>query len=307
MSNPTYFYLHQKPVVEQLCHFLHTKKELLQLAPVSLSFFNVLAKERPLLVAVRAAAQFNCWTRVVWSGLFVEITDYWRENCVCPVENCCEFETICFAARNRQYTTLQWLAKKFGFTTQTMDSLAGKGQLDAVQWLHNNCRDGCTTEAMNFAAKNGHLEMVQWLHENRTEGCTTNAMDWAAMHGHLDVVQWLHAHRAEGCTTRAMDLAAANGHLDVVRWLHENRIEGCTVDAMNSAAEMGRLSMMKWLHQNRSEGCTSEAMNRAAAHGDLHIVQWLHTNHPENCSVVQAIEYARCNTAYKVVDWLLQQ
>jgi hypothetical protein len=101
---------------------------------------------------------------------------------------------------------------------KAMDDAARKGQLEVVQWLHN---EGCTVEVMKLAAENGHLEVVQWLHKNRSEGCTVNAMDWAARHGHLEVVQWLHENRSEGCTVGAMNWATENGHLEVVQWLHD--------------------------------------------------------------------------------------
>jgi hypothetical protein len=58
-----------------------------------------------------------------------------------------------------------------------MDSAAGHGHLEVVQWLHENRKEGCTTKAMDCAAGNVHLEVVQWLHENRTEGCSECAIE----------------------------------------------------------------------------------------------------------------------------------
>lgn len=121
------------------------------------------------------------------------------------------------------------------------------GQLEVVQWLFENYKEGCTKYVMDSAAGNGHLEIVKWLHENSTEGCTTSAMNWAARSGHLDVVIWLHENRTEGCTTDAMDNAAYKGHLDVLRWLHENRTEGCTFGALPSAEMWDRGEVRKFL------------------------------------------------------------
>jgi len=96
--------------------------------------------------------------------------------------------------------------------------------LDIVQWLHNNCNEGCR----------GGLKVPSDMHpflacvfEHDREGWTTAAMDGAAANGHLNVVQWLQQNRTEGCTEAAMDGAASNGFLEAVQWLHENRTEGC--------------------------------------------------------------------------------
>ena len=44
---------------------------------------------------------------------------------------------------------------------------------------------------MDSVAKKGYLSDIVWLHKNRTEGCTTDAMDWAARNGHLEVIKEL--------------------------------------------------------------------------------------------------------------------
>jgi hypothetical protein len=42
---------------------------------------------------------------------------------------------------------------------------------------------------MDTAAGNGHLEVVQFLHEHRREGCSTRALNQAALNGFADVSQ----------------------------------------------------------------------------------------------------------------------
>ena len=92
----------------------------------------------------------------------------------------------------------QYLSRKYKH--QSINTLAIKGDLLGIIWLHKNRtdrREGCTTAAMDMAASNGHLEVVEWLHENRTdrrEGCRQYAMDMAASNGYLDVMKWLHLH-----------------------------------------------------------------------------------------------------------------
>mmetsp|Transcript_22600 Transcript_22600/g.36524 ORF Transcript_22600/g.36524 Transcript_22600/m.36524 type:complete len:105 (-) Transcript_22600:111-425(-) len=104
-----------------------------------------------------------------------------------------------------------------------MDNAAGSGHLTVVNWLHENCTEGCTKAAMDGAAAAGHLAIVEWLHENRTEGCTIAAMDGAAGAGHLSVMEWLHKNRPEcllpnHLQARAyLESAAKGGYLSVVR------------------------------------------------------------------------------------------
>lgn len=149
-----------------------------------------------------------------------------------------------------------------------------QGNADVVRFLH--CYDLAFPRfAIDSAAGNGHLDIVEFLHVHWSEGCTTDAMDYAAANDYFDVVRFLHEHRSEGCTTRAMDSAALNGHLDVVQFLHEHRTEGCTTDAIDYAAREGHLDVIQFLFDNRSEGCTAKAMDHAVAGGHAAVVEFL--------------------------------
>ncbi|KAG3108472.1 hypothetical protein PI124_g12305 [Phytophthora idaei] len=202
---------------------------------------------------------------------------------------------------------------------------AKHGDLERIQWMHENCTAELTTEAMDGAATNGHLDVVQWLHEAPSRECTatrsstgsftnvmqrwtcgkctTTAMDGAAMNGHLNVLKWLHKNREEGCTTSAMDLAAQNGHFNVVLWLHCNREEGCTFAAIDGAASNGFLLVISWLKEHRSEGCTAAAMLNAASKGFLEVVEYLHTNLNQQATNA-AITAAASNGHLSVVKYL---
>lgn len=41
---------------------------------------------------------------------------------------------------------------------------------------------------LNARLSDGNLEMVQWLHENRTEGCSDRAMGFAAAHDSFEIL-----------------------------------------------------------------------------------------------------------------------
>lgn len=100
---------------------------------------------------------------------------------------------------------------------------------------------------MDYAAENGYLDVIQWLHENCEEGCTQDVMDLAAARGHLDVVQWLHESCTEGCSTEAMRRTAFNGHFDIVLFLHANQSEGCAqID--NDMTHILRMEVAQWLN-----------------------------------------------------------
>ena len=66
-------------------------------------------------------------------------------------------------------------------------------QLDATAWFYDYSQEVFDPEAvMDTVAGNGNLEILQWLQGNRIGGCTRAAMDIAATSGHLSIVKWLH-------------------------------------------------------------------------------------------------------------------
>ena len=109
----------------------------------------------------------------------------------------CNANVLAYASMYGQLRIVKWFyknrtwLKQTKYDTRVMNAAAANGHLDVIEWLHNNCTDGCTKSAMDGAAENGHLDVIEWLYENRTEGCSTNALHGAAENGHLDVVEWL--------------------------------------------------------------------------------------------------------------------
>ncbi|GMF43469.1 unnamed protein product [Phytophthora fragariaefolia] len=184
------------------------------------------------------------------------------------------------ADRHRKVLQDCELFRQVWVPTDPMDDAAANGQLQAVQWLHKNCTEGCTSAAMDEAAANGFLDVVQWLHVNRTEGCSSDAMDFAAEGGHLEIVQWLHANTTAGCTTAAMDLAAAAGHLKTLKWLASNRSEGCTAQAIERAVSNGHLAAASWLTQ-RYLALTASGFTPPVSKNKFDVLLYLHANHPE--------------------------
>lgn len=75
------------------------------------------------------------------------------------------------------------------------------GHTELVKFLHKlgNPIVSCTTEVMDHVSFRRNLDVVQFLHENQSKGCTADATDSACgKAGSLEVVQFLHEHRREG-------------------------------------------------------------------------------------------------------------
>ncbi|ETL93281.1 hypothetical protein L917_08538 [Phytophthora nicotianae] len=198
---------------------------------------------------------------------------------------------------------LKWLATQCDALPPTycVDAAVKDGDLEFLQWLHENKLVNSLSGVVPISAASGHLNVLKWLHEQGEE-LTADCMDQAASGGHLDVIKWLDSHECPA-TKLAMDGAAAAGYLDAVKWLHNQRTEGCSVSAMNGAAENGFLKVVKWLHSNRDEGCGVSAMEKAAGNGHLDIVQWLHSHRSEGCTE-RAMDWAAKGGHLEVVKWL---
>ena len=62
-------------------------------------------------------------------------------------------------------------------------------------YTHRN--EECSFDVIDSTAGEGHIEAVQWLLDNKNDGCTRHAMDNAAANGHCSIVKRLHEHRFE--------------------------------------------------------------------------------------------------------------
>lgn len=206
----------------------------------------------------------------------------------------CIGKAIDFAADRGDMELVQWIhnnhdreGEKWGCTTGAMDGAAAQGNLKMVQWLHDNRSEGCSKSALARAIANGHSDVAKWLSQNRSDGDIIQAMTWAAAKGNLDMVKWLFERSPDKYTSnqRDVDEAASCGHLEVLQFLLDKQIARCTSSTMDAAAAHNQLEVVKWLHFNRSEGCTFDAMDEAAENGHLEMVAWLHEHRSEGCTI----------------------
>lgn len=188
-----------------------------------------------------------------------------------------QYNFICqVAAEHKQFDTLQWIiANGYADTTSITEHIAGSGNIDMLQWAHE--QHGCTLNerTMANAAKHGHLECVQWLHSNMNCAWDQETCLNAAKYGHLDILQWV---REKGCPwdNDTSSNAALHGHLEVVQWAHNN---GCPwiVETWFNAVKNGHLLVLQWL---RANGCplTDISCYIAAQYGRLDVLHWLRAN-----------------------------
>ncbi|KAF1327771.1 Ankyrin-like protein, partial [Globisporangium splendens] len=184
---------------------------------------------------------------------------------------------LSLAPKAQQLVVAKWLHRHeyaACFSSYVVERVIEGGDVEMLQFLHENCSRNFPSHAMHIAALGGNFGAVQILNA-RPDPRTTRAMDAAAQNGHLEVVRFLHETRREACTAFAMDRAACNGFLDVVQFLHENRTEGCTKDALNGAARYGYLDVVKFLVEHRREGIMEEAMQRAESQGHVEVAAYL--------------------------------
>lgn len=128
--------------------------------------------------------------------------------------------------------------------TPVLHAAAGRGYLDIVSWLINDCgamvdledREGET--ALHKAALNGYLEVVKYLIKNGADVHAQDADGWTALHnacskGYLDIVRWICENGGatlDTDSTKEIDIrskdgwtplmnASSKGHLPVVHYL----------------------------------------------------------------------------------------
>jgi hypothetical protein len=153
---------------------------------------------------------------------------------------------------------------------------AGKGQLDALTWLHSR---GCPWDSytFRFAAYGGHLEVLRYAHEH---GCPWDnaTCDDAAQGGHLEVLRYAHEH---GCPwdSNTCWRAALEGHLEVLRYAHEH---GCPWDSFTCyyAAYGGHLEVLRYAHEHGCPMNLRACREVAEQKGHAAVVEYLRAAQP---------------------------
>jgi hypothetical protein len=191
-------FMHQKPVIEQLCLLLELKC-LRSLLLLNHKMFTAFKNEKSLQIAADACEMYRRPIKACMEGR-LDIVCYLHENGLIK-DNALPF----------------------------LDFAALSGNLELVQWLQDNLKhysNVCTCHAMNFAAKRGDVRMLEWFHRNRTEGCSNLALYWAAQEGHVNAAKWLLANYKTSCSIDEAILCASKfSQFEIARWLTRWRCE----------------------------------------------------------------------------------
>lgn len=106
------------------------------------------------------------------------------------------------AAKNRHLHVLEWFLEKIppqDWSAQIMTIAASTGNLDSVEWLHENVPNTCSYLAMDLAAGYGHLDIMEWFYRNcdHEHSFTLLSLLIATRKGYLDIVKWLYKYFPE--------------------------------------------------------------------------------------------------------------
>eukprot|EP00611_Tribonema_gayanum_P024714 TRINITY_DN5507_c0_g2_i1.p1 TRINITY_DN5507_c0_g2~~TRINITY_DN5507_c0_g2_i1.p1 ORF type:complete len:458 (+),score=33.49 TRINITY_DN5507_c0_g2_i1:123-1496(+) len=185
--------------------------------------------------------------------------------------------TCAAAARDGHLESLQWLREAgCSWDRRTCTEAARRGDLTMLQWASDAGAPICQHTAIEAAAGRGHLQAVQWLHARGffNEFFMHASVSAAAKAGHLHVLQWLSAvdrFHTQG-HRKLMFIAAQEGHLAIAHWLHASRSPGDwnLSEVCEAAAEGGHLHVLQFLRDNGYPwGSTCSA---AAAGGHLNVL-----------------------------------
>ncbi|EFA79361.1 hypothetical protein PPL_07779 [Heterostelium album PN500] len=107
----------------------------------------------------------------------------------------------------------------------------------------------CPPIVMSLAAEAGNLELVQWIHQNTTYICMSSTVDAAATNGHQEVTLWLLKNRTDvWYSDKTLGIAVSKGDVNTMEWLLENTTHSLT-KSMNKTAP---LNIVISLHERNS-------------------------------------------------------
>jgi hypothetical protein len=159
------------------------------------------------------------------------------------------------------------------YSHQVLMGAVESGNINVLQWLHNEQSCAITSDLSYFAAASGRIKVLDWLLS--IPECT---FDWktslnAARGGHLHVLKHLFANRV-AIDMRAGAAAARIGDLDILKWFDEVGINWKHQSVYTAAADCGSVEMMHWFTDNGAV-YDAKVMKTAAENGHLNICKHL--------------------------------
>lgn len=240
------------------------------------------------------------------------------------------------AVYNRLIRVIQVYETSRPYTVGAMDGAAATGELELIQWLHNNRNEGCSRAAFINAAVNRHLTVLEWLYEFYPEIANpAEEIVKAAECGHIEVITFLLPIVRREQVERALEAAAANGHVAVLEAVLQRpysmrksllaaasrgqaRVVQFLLDrgysdryahvnpALMKAAEGGHCDVVELLINKSDDYTISEALMATASDGRLGVVVFLLGRWTlEKVAIARALEKAAEKNQCDVVKVLL--
>ncbi|KAI8928724.1 hypothetical protein BC831DRAFT_509782 [Entophlyctis helioformis] len=210
------------------------------------------------------------------------------------------------------YETILWLHEHpeidVAWTADVMDDCAARGDLRAVQWLHEHRSEGCTEWALSAAILRDHTETALWLLENRDEQPSSSAMQHLARTGRLDMIKTIVAKFPKLVMIQlVMDAAAEGGQLQTLQWLNNSGASyGFSKRAFDGALAGKHESVLQWLVANSTEKLLAETGPSMAAAGGLDVLKAAVAKFPRLRLTRAVMDEAVTNERIPVIDWLCE-
>ena len=205
------------------------------------------------------------------------------------------------AAKNGHLHILEWLWENYEvpyFDDDICSSVAGKGQLEVLQWLQEKGYHQYTNYTSAMAAKNNHFHVLKWLRENGSCEWDENTFMQAIKTNNMEMIEWLKIQR---CPFNNKILSVVNNYKTFEKLVQWN----CPMDEITfaSAVEYGFLDRLKWLKEAYCPW-NAETFKAAIYVEDFEILEWLKNN---GCPYNEKdLEIPIYNGMTHIFEWLKQ-
>lgn len=102
-----------------------------------------------------------------------------------------------------------------------MISAAWSGNLNLLQYLHQDLHFELPKYAIPSAAGGGHIEVIEWLLQHKVPLPQSDTYREAASNGRLEVIKYLRAKHNIAFGFEPLEIAETHLHFDVVKFIVE--------------------------------------------------------------------------------------
>ncbi|OWY93730.1 hypothetical protein PHMEG_00036768, partial [Phytophthora megakarya] len=186
------------------------------------------------------------------------------------------------------------------------------GDLEIVQWLHENNCGGFTTMAMDSAAQHDHLDVVLYLLENRSEGFSHVALkrtkDMKVLCAQGNLLQSMFKARSSfvrRCLSCLAETALRTSNTKILDWVNQFGLELHSTVPIRDAVCRGHVTLLQWFCRNGFEVSDPDLLKLAVDNGHLDTVRWLSKRGYEINSLI-LVEMAGIKRNIPLLRWLIE-